>query len=179
MTIRVIRIFVIEKVCFEWKIFSLFKFSFISFILDNRAEDYAKGKPDCMDVLKGVVRQSKSFSVPDKKVQNPQTMRSPSLGHEATLSDTTDKFQKLFGSSGASNMLEPDDDDDDEDDDDGGEEEDDDDEGLDTSQILDQNDNQHLYVNRGVDKVNSWNDSDLSFQDNPILLSNAERVKIF
>jgi hypothetical protein len=147
-------------------------------LLDKRAEDYSKDKPECMDVLRGVVRQSKSFSVPEKKIQNPQTMRSPSLGHEASSSDTTQKFQNLFGSGGASNMLEPGDNDDNEFENEEDEYEEDDDEGLDTSQILDQNDNQHLYVNRGAEKVNSWNDSDLSFQDNPILLNNAERVII-
>jgi hypothetical protein len=144
--------------------------------LDKRAEDYSKGKPECMDILRGVVRQSKSFSVPEKKVQNSQTMRSPSLGHEATSSDTTDKFQRLFSSGGASNMIERGDDDDNEFENEEDEYEEEDDEGLDTSQILDQNDNQHLYVNRGAEKVNSWNDSDLSFQDNPILLNNAVRV---
>ena len=125
-----------------------------------------------MDVLKGVFRQSKSFSGKDKKEQN--VLRSPSLSHEITLSDDvrtskTEKFEKLFagGPSVASNADEENENEDEDDDDENDE--------LNTSRIIDQRDKRHLNVNR-QEAVNSWNDSELSFQDNPILIKNANSV---
>ena len=109
MITNAIRIFAILIVTlFDFFKIQLFK---LKSCLDKRAEEYCKGKPECMDVLRGVVRQSKSFTMPEKGKQNQQTMRSPSLGHEITFSDDnvrssrTDKFEKIFsGEAAASNM---------------------------------------------------------------------------
>jgi hypothetical protein len=84
-------------------------------LLDKTAEDFAKGNSECLDVLRGIVRQSKLFSGTEKKAQ---VIPSPSLSNEITLSDDTrssraDKFVKIFaGRSVASNIQEHNDDND-------------------------------------------------------------------
>jgi hypothetical protein len=78
-------------------------------------------------------------------------------------SSRADKFDKLFaGRSVASNIQEHNDDDDD---------------NSNTSQIIDE---KHLHVGKKLEKVNSWNDSDLSFQENPLTPRDQEEpVNLF